>query len=388
MHLEQPLEESLQLLASDDDPFCRWDAAQRLARQVLLARAANQPNPAVEAALIQALDQRICAYEVDDGMELAALLALPGMAELEALQSPVDPLALDQAFLAWSQEMGFQLQSSLRRLLEQARAEWTLAWPAGQGGRALTALAWRWLAAAGDATVQAEALAAVSGPSMTLARGALRALIPQESAEREQAMALFYDRWQDKPVILDAWFAMEASAPGPTLWSGFNSSWSTRASIPLRLTPFALFLVDSPPIFRRFMRRMAVVTGLWRSRLQLSTPAIRSPHHGWPKYSVAAAVMVPSAKRSGVRPSTSWQRSICLRTRQRWCSCSRRDHHQHDHRDQQDHQPAFCVAAPAAARRGTCSSASGQKTAVLTDQPPGHGSIGTKPAASRSSGRR
>jgi aminopeptidase N len=88
-----------------------------------------------------------------------------------------------------------------------------MAWPAGQGGRALTALAWRWLAAAGDETVQTEALAAVSGPSMTLARGALRALLPLESAQREQAMALFYDRWKDKPVILDAWFAMEASAP-------------------------------------------------------------------------------------------------------------------------------------------------------------------------------
>ena len=211
--LEQPLEECLQLLASDDDPFCRWDAAQRLARQVLLARAENEPKPAVEAALIQALDQRICAYDGGDGMDLAALLALPGMAELEALQSPVDPLALDQAFRAWTQEMGVQLQSSLRRLLELAQADLTLVWPAGQGGRALTALAWRWLAAAGDATVQAEALAAVSGPSMTLARGALRALLPQESAEREQAMALFYERWQDKPVILDAWFAMEASAP-------------------------------------------------------------------------------------------------------------------------------------------------------------------------------
>jgi len=213
VRLDQPLEECLQLLASDDDPFCRWDAAQRLARQVLLARAENQPKPAVEAALIQALDQRICAYNGGDGMDLAALLALPGMAELEALQSPVDPLALDQAFREWTQEMGVQLQSSLRRLLELARAEWTLAWPAGQGGRALTSLAWRWLAAAGDATVQAEALAAVSGSSMTLARGALRALLPLESAEREQAMALFYERWQDKPVILDAWFAMEASAP-------------------------------------------------------------------------------------------------------------------------------------------------------------------------------
>ena len=213
VRLDQPLEECLQLLALDDDPFCRWDAAQRLARQVLLARAENQPKPAVEEALIQALDQRISAYDGGDGMDLAALLALPGMAELEALQSPVDPLSLDQAFRDWTQELGVRVQSSLRRLLELTRADWTLAWPAGQGGRALTALAWRWLAAAGDVTVQAEALAAVSGPSMTLARGALRALQPRESAEREQAMALFYERWKDKPVILDAWFAMEASAP-------------------------------------------------------------------------------------------------------------------------------------------------------------------------------
>ena len=215
VRLDQSLEECLQLLSSDDDPFCRWDAAQRLARQVLLARAENQPNRAVEEALIQALEQRITAYVGGDGMDLAVLLALPGLAELEALQSPVDPLLLDQAFRDWTQEMGVRLQPSLRRLLDLGRADWALAWPAGQGGRALTALAWRWLAAAGDASVQAEALAAVSGPSMTLARGALRALLPHESAEREQAMALFYDRWQDKPVILDAWFAMEASAPRP-----------------------------------------------------------------------------------------------------------------------------------------------------------------------------
>jgi len=215
VRLDQPLEECLQLLALDDDPFCRWDAAQRLARQVLLARAENQPKPAVEEALIQALDQRISVYDGGDGMDLAALLALPGMAELEALQSPVEPLSLDQAFRDWTQELGVRLQSSLRRLLEQTRADWTLAWPAGQGGRALTALAWRWLAAAGDATVQQEALSAVSGPSMTLARGALRALQPHQSAEREQALALFYERWKDKPVILDAWFAMEASAPRP-----------------------------------------------------------------------------------------------------------------------------------------------------------------------------
>ena len=48
---------------------------------------------------------------------------------------------------------------------------------------------------------------------MTLARAALRALLPLDVSERDQALDRFYQRWQDKPVILDAWFALEASAP-------------------------------------------------------------------------------------------------------------------------------------------------------------------------------
>jgi aminopeptidase N len=61
----------------------------------------------------------------------------------------------------------------------------------------------------------AEAAAAVEGPSMTLARAGLRALQPLEGPERERAMAAFYERWQARPVILDAWFSLEASAPFP-----------------------------------------------------------------------------------------------------------------------------------------------------------------------------
>ena len=48
---------------------------------------------------------------------------------------------------------------------------------------------------------------------MTLARSALRALQPVAVPERDQALAAFYERWQEKPVILDAWFALEASTP-------------------------------------------------------------------------------------------------------------------------------------------------------------------------------
>ena len=214
------------------------------------------------------------------------------------------------------------MQSSLRRLLDLARADWAMAWPAGQGGRALTALAWRWLAAAGDAMVQAEALAAVSGPSMTLARGALRALLPLDSAEREQAMALFYDRWKDKPVILDAWFAMEASAPRPNALERVQQLWSPHALIRLPPIPCAPFWADSPPMCRPFMPPMAVVTGSWLGRLLRSIPGIRSRPHGWPRCSVVAAVTVPNARGSCDRPSTSWRPSRSQPIRRRWFSCS------------------------------------------------------------------
>jgi aminopeptidase N len=41
----------------------------------------------------------------------------------------------------------------------------------------------------------------------------LRACNADDCPERSAALAAFYERWQDKPVILDAWFGLEASTP-------------------------------------------------------------------------------------------------------------------------------------------------------------------------------
>jgi aminopeptidase N len=79
----------------------------------------------------------------------------------------------------------------------------------------LTATIWSWRVAAGDRSVIASCRAAVDSGSMTLARAGLRALQCHPLPERHQALKAFHDRWQDRPVILDAWFALEASAPFP-----------------------------------------------------------------------------------------------------------------------------------------------------------------------------
>jgi aminopeptidase N len=115
--------------------------------------------------------------------------------------------------MALQQRFGEALADLLGEALERCRPEWGLAWPEGSGARSLTAAIWRWRVAACDGVVIAAARDAVEGPSMTLARAGLQALQCYPIPQRQEAMDAFYRRWQQRPVILDAWFALEASAP-------------------------------------------------------------------------------------------------------------------------------------------------------------------------------
>ncbi|HGY5552792.1 MAG TPA: aminopeptidase N, partial [Prochlorococcus sp.] len=213
LDMDVSVDESLQLLAVDDDPVARWEAGQRLWRNVLLARACQQTNNPLEERLALALSQLISNRAESDPSLLAMLFAMPGLPEMEAAQDVADPLVLYQAYQALKSWLGAKLANPLQDLLDRSRLNWGAHWPAGQGERMLTGLAWSWLAAAGDIDVHKEALKAVKGPSMSLARAALRALQPIQCTERDEALESFYQRWQDRAVILDTWFALEASTP-------------------------------------------------------------------------------------------------------------------------------------------------------------------------------
>ncbi|MEY4360582.1 MAG: putative aminopeptidase, partial [Cyanobacteriota bacterium] len=216
LELERGSNELLHLLACDSEPFARWDAGQVLLRQAVLERAGGAPNDELEEGLVAAFERILAEVGLCDANR-SMLLALPGLPELEdaalAAGGVSDPPALFQALLDLQERFGRELAAPLEQTLERCRPQWLLAWPDGVGDRALTATAWSWRVAAGDLGVRAEAAAAVGGPSMTLARAGLRALQCHDTPERAAATAAFYERWQDKPVILDAWFALEASAP-------------------------------------------------------------------------------------------------------------------------------------------------------------------------------
>ena len=216
LEMGRPTAELVHLLAADSDPFARWDAGQALLRQAVLARAAGRADGLLEEELIDAFGRILADPSLSEASR-SVLLALPGLPELEdaavAVGAEPDPPALFGALLALQQRFGAALAVPLAAALERCTPQWSLVWPAGNGDRLLTGTVWSWRVAAADSQVAAAAAAAVQGPSMTLARAGLRALQCHPIAERQQAVEAFYQRWQHKPVILDAWFALEASAP-------------------------------------------------------------------------------------------------------------------------------------------------------------------------------
>ena len=216
LEMGRPTAELVHLLAADADPFARWDAGQVLLRQAVLARAAGTADALLEEELIDAFGRILADPSLSEASR-SVLMALPGLPELEdaaaANGGEPDPPALFAALMALQQRFGAALAEPLAAALERCTPQWGLAWPEGNGDRLLTGTVWSWRVAAGDSAAAAAAAAAVQGVSMTLARAGLRALQCHRIPERQQAVEAFYQRWQDRPVILDAWFALEASAP-------------------------------------------------------------------------------------------------------------------------------------------------------------------------------
>ncbi len=206
-------EELFYLFKFDDDPFSRWDAGQKLMHKALLERASNTPDFELESNLVATFEYLIASVGEQDPEALSTLLNLPGLSELEIAQQPADPIGLYSSKIYLESLLGKKLRCQLRALLSKISASCALNWPNGQGVRKMITLSWRWLSLGGDVEIRGDLLQIVSGSSMTMTRAALNALQPVACQERELAMITFYNLWKDRPVILDAWFSLEASTP-------------------------------------------------------------------------------------------------------------------------------------------------------------------------------
>ncbi|WP_372785160.1 aminopeptidase N [Phenylobacterium sp.] len=202
------------LLAGDPDLFNRWEAGQELARALILSRATGEADEVGEERYAEAVGRALADQAADPAFK-ALLLALPSEPDLALAMTPADPAAIHAAREALRQRLALHLSDELKRLHSglQEIGEFSPD-AAGAGRRALRNAALDLMAA--NPRSEVGELAAghyEAAANMTDAIGGLAALTLIGGELYEKALADFYARWKDEPLVIDKWFAVQARDP-------------------------------------------------------------------------------------------------------------------------------------------------------------------------------
>jgi len=206
------------LLAHDSDPFNRWESAQQLAQQAIVAALLGNAALHLEAPTIDALRVVLRHGGLDAALK-ALVLQLPHEGYLAERVTPADParihalreLALDQMAAYLQADWLWAFES--HQVLEGYRPE-----PRQAGRRALANLALAMLVRhatrIGDPVWPGRALQRFKDASnMTDRLGALSALVEAHHELAEPALRQFHDHFAGDALVIDKWFALQATAP-------------------------------------------------------------------------------------------------------------------------------------------------------------------------------
>jgi aminopeptidase N len=211
----------LVLLAQHDtDPFARWEASQQLAtRELTRLVQAHQAGKPLEAsqAFVETWHALLQNDALPSGYQARVLALPPEKIILERIQ-PMDPAAVVASRDYLRQALGRKLASSWADAYNahhDAQADYQLD-ARSTGDRALKNLALSYLLA--GAHPDAEQLAArqyYDAKNMTDRMGGLSALVSFRADDdtANQALDHFYRQWQQDPLVVDKWFALQATAP-------------------------------------------------------------------------------------------------------------------------------------------------------------------------------
>ena len=200
-----------QLAQADSDPFARYEAIQELMFRTMIA-AARSGQPLDAEPVVRAVRATLQSNALDAAFKGEAILP-PGENVFADRMDVIDPDAIHDARESLRRAIGSELKSELLGARSSMNADGHDLSPAAKGTRRLRNIALGFLAAGDPA--EAARLAKEqydSADNMTDRQGALTVLVSLDGDEREQALADFYERFEDDALVIDKWFALQALA--------------------------------------------------------------------------------------------------------------------------------------------------------------------------------
>ena len=217
--MERSLEELAFLLSYDSDTFNRWEAGQQLAGQVIAGLIADvqngrelQLNPIIVTAFKQ-----VMAHSWDDLSYFSLLLSLPSETYLAEQMQVVDVEAIHKAREFVVRTLAEQLQAQFKTLYRECHRDESGLFDAGAIGRRRiknTCLAFLGRLEQPDIQ-QWSQQQFESAKNMTDQMAALAVVVNGSHPAKQQCLASFYQQWQDEALVIDKWFALQASSHTP-----------------------------------------------------------------------------------------------------------------------------------------------------------------------------
>jgi aminopeptidase N len=219
VHVQSDLDppERLFLIGRDPDPFNRWEAAQQIALEML-----QNATAAIRAGHAPSFDPRFGEEmaRLADNDELdpafrALALTLPSETDVaQAIGREIDPDAVHRARRALQAALGAQIGRTVGEAARRAAPARPYSPDADSAGRRAFAHAAWTLAVTGSAWRGAEVAEVYAGAeNLTDRMAALRLLVHFGLEGSDKALASFYQRYRDNPLVLDKWFALQATLP-------------------------------------------------------------------------------------------------------------------------------------------------------------------------------
>jgi aminopeptidase N len=207
------------LMAHETDPFCRWEAGQQLASQVILGLMADHQA----GRELRPDHDFVAAYRATltgggrDRAFLAEALILPSEKYLAELMPVIDPEAINIAHKFIIRTLATLLRDDFLAVREACRGTRPYSVDDGRSGeRRLANLCLAYLMSLEEQAIIDLCIQQYrSSDNMTDTMGALSPLASCNCPERSEALEDFYHRWQGDRQVVDKWFSLRATSDLP-----------------------------------------------------------------------------------------------------------------------------------------------------------------------------
>ena len=205
------------LLQYDDDPFNRWEAAQKLFLRHILndLSGTDMHGPDHKGANLSQVFSSVLSTEGDDRGYLSKLLSLPSVAYINEQLDPIDPSAIELARTGLKAWIAASAKDELLTCYKQCQAINTgKPEPEEMAARSLRDTCLDYLNTLDDQESRLLCLNQLENSTcMTDSAAAITFICRSNRTDRIDLLDGFYRQWKDEPLVVDKWLRAQATVP-------------------------------------------------------------------------------------------------------------------------------------------------------------------------------